>query len=68
MTGPEMIKVERYASKFYTIGIIKGYVRAHNIWKQMLSEYEAPALDPAINEDLEAFIARRMEEGGVSDT
>jgi len=42
-------------------------VRANKIWKQMLSEYEEPAIDPAITEELEAFVARRTEEGGVGD-
>lgn len=43
-------------------------VRAHKIWKQLLAEYEPPAIDPAVAEELEAFVAKRTEEGGVSDT
>jgi trimethylamine--corrinoid protein Co-methyltransferase len=39
--------------------------RAHRIWKDLLASYEPPPLDPAIDEELEAFVARRMEEGGV---
>ena len=39
--------------------------RAHRIWKQTLAAYEPPPLDPAIAEELDAFIARRKEEGGV---
>ena len=31
-------------------------------WKQMLNEYEAPPLDPAIDEELMSFIARRKSE------
>jgi trimethylamine--corrinoid protein Co-methyltransferase len=34
-------------------------MRANKIYKRMLSEYEAPALDPAIDEALTAFIAKR---------
>jgi trimethylamine--corrinoid protein Co-methyltransferase len=34
-------------------------VRANAIWKKMLREYEAPALDPAVSEALTAFIAQR---------
>ena len=30
-------------------------------WKQMLREYEAPPLDPAIDEALQAFMAKRKE-------
>lgn len=33
--------------------------RANKAWKQSLAEYEAPDLDPAIDEALQDFIARR---------
>ncbi|MDJ0956237.1 MAG: trimethylamine methyltransferase family protein [Arenicellales bacterium] len=33
--------------------------RANNIWKQMLNQYEAPPLDPAIDEALLAFMEQR---------
>jgi trimethylamine--corrinoid protein Co-methyltransferase len=33
--------------------------RANAIWKKMLREYEAPAMDPAIDEALRAFIEAR---------
>jgi trimethylamine--corrinoid protein Co-methyltransferase len=33
--------------------------RAGKIWKKMLAEYEAPALDPAIDEALVDYMARR---------
>ena len=36
--------------------------RANGIWKRMLNEYEAPALDPAIDEALLDFIAKRKSE------
>jgi trimethylamine--corrinoid protein Co-methyltransferase len=36
--------------------------RATGIWKQMLAEYEAPPLDPAIKEEVDAFVARRTVE------
>jgi trimethylamine--corrinoid protein Co-methyltransferase len=39
--------------------------RAHDLYKQILAEYEAPPLDAAIRDELEAFVARRKEEGGV---
>ena len=39
--------------------------RANAIWKQALAEFQPPALDPAITEALEAFVAKRKEEGGV---
>jgi trimethylamine--corrinoid protein Co-methyltransferase len=39
--------------------------RANGIWKRLLSEYQEPAMDPAIAESLDAFVAQRKEEGGV---
>ena len=36
--------------------------RANGIWKRMLREYEAPPLDPAIDEALLEFIRRRKSE------
>ncbi|OED39369.1 hypothetical protein AB833_15665 [Chromatiales bacterium (ex Bugula neritina AB1)] len=38
--------------------------RANKLWKQMLAEYEKPAMDPAINEELKEFVARRKVEIG----
>jgi trimethylamine--corrinoid protein Co-methyltransferase len=35
------------------------FTRANAIWKRMLNEYEAPPLDPAIDEALNAFIDQR---------
>jgi trimethylamine--corrinoid protein Co-methyltransferase len=35
--------------------------RATLVWKRALEEYEAPALDPAIAEALDAYVARRRE-------
>ena len=39
--------------------------RANRLYKQILAEYEAPALDAAIAEELAAFVERRKEEGGA---
>ena len=36
--------------------------RANSIWKQLLDEYEKPPIDPAVEEELEAYVARRKEE------
>jgi trimethylamine--corrinoid protein Co-methyltransferase len=38
---------------------------ANRVWKEKLAAYEQPALDPAIEEELDAFVARRKAEGGV---
>ncbi|WFU46652.1 trimethylamine methyltransferase family protein [Sinorhizobium terangae] len=41
------------------------YDHANRVFKQKLNEYERPPLDPAIEEELDAFVARRKQEGGV---
>jgi len=33
--------------------------RANAVWKKMLAEYEAPSIDPAVDEALNDYIARR---------
>jgi trimethylamine--corrinoid protein Co-methyltransferase len=40
-------------------GSLDAAQRANAIWKRMLAEYEAPPIDPAIDEALLDFIARR---------
>jgi len=39
--------------------------RANQLWKQALADFTAPALDPAIDEALKDFVARRKQAGGV---
>ncbi|MCW2306496.1 trimethylamine methyltransferase family protein [Rhodobium gokarnense] len=39
--------------------------RANTLWKKIVAAYEAPPMDQAIREELEAFVARRKEEGGA---
>jgi trimethylamine--corrinoid protein Co-methyltransferase len=41
--------------------------RANRIWTQLLEDYEEPPLEPAIREELDAYVARRREEGGAED-
>ena len=43
-------------------GCIESNARARARVREMLDSYQEPALDPAIDEALRAFIARRMEE------
>ncbi len=38
------------------------YQRANAVWKKMLKEYQAPPLDPAIQEELSAFAEQRRAE------
>lgn len=39
--------------------------RANGIWKQLLREYEQPPLDPAIDEELSDYVARRKAGGPI---
>jgi trimethylamine---corrinoid protein Co-methyltransferase len=46
-------------------GAVETPRRANRIWKQILAEFEAPPLDPAIAEELQSFVERRKREGGA---
>ncbi len=39
--------------------------RAHGIYKRIVEEFEPPAMDEAIREELAEFVARRKAEGGA---
>jgi len=39
--------------------------KANAVWKDALARYQRPAMDPAIEQELDAFVARRKSEGGV---
>jgi trimethylamine--corrinoid protein Co-methyltransferase len=39
--------------------------RANKVWKDILREFEAPPMEEAIKEELQAFVAKRKEEGGA---
>jgi trimethylamine--corrinoid protein Co-methyltransferase len=41
------------------------YDHANRVFKEVLGAYERPPLDPAIEEELDAFVAKRKAEGGV---
>jgi len=41
--------------------------RATPIWKRALAEYQQPPLDPAIREELDAFVRRRRDEIGAGE-
>lgn len=70
---------DRYATAFYEPflsdwsnyenwrdrGSVETVTRANRIWKQILAEYEAPPMDPALAEELEAFVEKRKQEGGA---
>ena len=47
-------------------GSIRTPERAHQLFKKVLATFEPPPMDDAIREELEAFVARRKEEGGAA--
>jgi trimethylamine--corrinoid protein Co-methyltransferase len=71
--------LERYEKAFYApllsdwrnyenwrlAGSLDAAQRANQIWKQALADFVPPPIDPAINEALKDFVARRKEAGGV---
>ena len=73
--------LERYQTAFYApilsdwrnyetwveAGSPDAALRANRIWKQLLEDFKEPPLDPAIREELDAFVARRKAEGGIHD-
>jgi trimethylamine--corrinoid protein Co-methyltransferase len=42
------------------------YDHANRIYKEALTNYQQPALVPAIGEELDSFVTRRKAEGGVT--
>jgi trimethylamine--corrinoid protein Co-methyltransferase len=71
--------LERYERAFYApllsdwrnfenwrlAGSLDAAQRANQIWKTALAEFVPPPIDPAIDEALQAFVARRKEAGGI---
>ncbi len=41
------------------------YDHANRVFKEKLNSYERPTIDPAVEEELDAFVARRKAEGGA---
>lgn len=72
--------LERFETAFYSpilsdwrnfetwqeAGSPTAYQKANAVWQRELATYERPAMDPAIEEELDAFVARRKAEGGVA--
>jgi trimethylamine--corrinoid protein Co-methyltransferase len=38
--------------------------KANRLWKEVLAAYEPPPIDPAVAEELDAYVAKRKAEGG----
>ena len=72
--------MERYATAFYKPlvsdwsnfgqwtenGSLTATQRANKLWKKIVAEYEPPRQDPAIREELQAYVERRIAEGEVA--
>jgi trimethylamine---corrinoid protein Co-methyltransferase len=39
--------------------------KANRVWKERLAAWEKPPIDPAVEEEIEAFVAKRKAEGGA---
>ena len=71
--------LSRYANAFYApiisdwrnnqqwdaAGKPEAQQKANAVYKQALAEYQAPALDIAVREELDSFVDRRKREGGA---
>ena len=71
--------LERYSDAFYApivsdwrnnqqwtaAGKPEAMQRANSVWKQALAEYQQPYIDPAVRDELNAFVERRKSEGGA---
>ena len=60
-----MISDWRNYESWREAGSPTAYDTASRLTKARLESYEEPPMDPAIREELEAFVARRKAEGGA---
>lgn len=60
-----MISDWRNYESWREAGSPTAYDTANRLYKQRLAAFEEPPMDPAIREELAAFVARRKAEGGV---
>ena len=73
--------LERYSTAFYQpmlsnwqnyeawqeAGGLDATARATRLWKKALEEYVEPAMDPAVREELDAYVAKRKEAIGQGE-
>ncbi len=71
--------LERFETAFYSpiisdwrnfetwqeAGSPTAFQKANLVWQRELAAYERPPMDPAIEEELDAFVARRKAQGGA---
>jgi trimethylamine--corrinoid protein Co-methyltransferase len=62
---PPIVSDWRNSKQWAEAGEPTAYDRCEKLVGQLLDGFEAPPLDPAIAEELEAFVERRRREGGA---
>ncbi len=55
----------RNNQQWLAAGKPEAYQRANAVWKQALADYQEPAIEPAIRDEINAFVDRRKSEGGA---
>ena len=60
-----MISDWRNHESWVDAGSPEAPTKANRIYKQLVESFAPPAMDPAIREELDAFVAKRKEEGGA---
>lgn len=59
---PTMLSTRQNFESWQEAGSIDALQRANTIWKQLLQDYQQPAIDPAVDEALLDYVARRKHE------
>ncbi len=59
---PSMLSSRENFEAWQESGSLDTAVRANAIWKQLLSDYQQPAIDPAVAEALAEYVERRKRE------
>jgi trimethylamine--corrinoid protein Co-methyltransferase len=62
---PPLISDWRNFQSWQEAGAPDAMAHANRLVKELLAEYQPPPLDPALAEELAAFVAKRTEEGGA---
>jgi trimethylamine--corrinoid protein Co-methyltransferase len=55
----------RNNQQWLAAGKPEAWQKANAVWKQALADYQEPAIDPAIRDELNAFVEKRKAEGGA---
>jgi trimethylamine--corrinoid protein Co-methyltransferase len=55
----------RNNQQWLAAGKPEAWQKANAVWKQALADYQEPAIEPAIRDELNAFVDKRKAEGGA---